>query len=126
MKKFNKGLKRAKKILEKEFGRARIKLLFKHIKWVYSPILPKEIDFDIPAKGWMGFFCPMTDGTYCIWINPEHHKKAREIAFTIGHEIAHIFQYVANGPTGTSHEGDIFELFRRIFCDALDYTDESF
>ncbi len=122
MKRFERGQKIALGILVEMLGKKKADKLWGNIYWAYSDVTPKEIGkVDIE---WAGLCCPMTDGCNSIIINPVHHEKADEIALTIGHELAHALQYIAN--KNMNHDDDIFEAFKMFFCDRLEFSLESF
>jgi Zn-dependent peptidase ImmA (M78 family) len=126
---FKQGKRLAKHILIEMLGEYEGRILWNNIRWIYSGMLPKDIykksEGFIP-KAWAGMCCPMTDGTNTIIINKNHHNNHEEIAFTIGHELAHALQNLVNGIESANHDDFIFEEFKCVFSQKLDYEPEGF
>ena len=123
---FKTGQRKARKILKATIGKKEGNALWNIIRWSFTEGLPKDIQKEYPNFAWMGFCCPMTDGSNSIIINPEHHKNSDEVALTIGHELAHALQNVVKGAGNANHDDEIFQCFRKAFCEALEYESESF
>ena len=126
---FKQGQKLAKNILVEMFGEDQANRLWGNINWKFSSMLPKAVyemtKEDMP-EAWAGFCCPMSDGTNTIIINKRHHNDAEEIAYTIGHELAHALQNLFHGVECANHEDEIFNEFKRCFSLRLGFEEEGF
>lgn len=119
-----KGVKLAKAILGEAIGKKKAAKLLGVVRFVNSRVLPEWCVPYIPASGWAGFCCPEENGRYAIYINPEHHQNCDDVAFTVGHEFAHVMQDIKEGRM--IHRGIIFKTMRDVYSAKLGFKKGAF
>lgn len=119
-----KGFKLGRDIFRRMIGKEYANIVLAKVDFHMSKPLPKYAEAFMPPSGWMGFACDKGTGRYAVYINREHHSAFDEVAFTIGHELAHVIQYI-QGSEGT-HSGNVFNTFKNVYCNELAFKKRSF